>query len=398
MRDQGIDVASAKSGPDYIDPQFHHLATGRPCLNLDPWAADPEQLRARAASISCDTLVIEGAMGLFDGAGVRGLGSTADLARALQLPVLLVLDSSRMSHGAGALIAGLRDWAPDLTFVGVILNKIGSARHGAMVKASVERVLPVLGAVPRNTELSAPSRHLGLVQPTENPNFEIFLSAAGRLVSDTCDLDTLCRAATSLPRAAAPRPIVPLGQRIAVAKDRAFSFFYPHMLDDWRSQGAEVTFFSPLNDDVPDSDADAIFLPGGYPELHAGRLAGAQRYQSALRAASESKTVYGECGGYMALGAGMVDAQGERHAMAGLLQLETSFEKPIRSLGYRRLSSMHGPVGGTFSAHEFHYATTVTAKGVPLFTASDADGVKLPDMGLVDGRTSGSFAHLIEAV
>ncbi len=194
-----------------------------------------------------------------------------------------------------------------------------------------------------------------------------------------------------------PVPRLPApGRRIALARDVAFAFAYPHMLADWRADGAEIVPFSPLADEAPDPEADFIFLPGGYPELHAPRLAAARRFRAAMRAARVP--VYGECGGFMVLGRGLVDARGQRHPMLGLLDLETSFAERRLHLGYRRLRAEAGPFAGRWAGHEFHHATTIRARGRPLFAARDSEGAKLAPMGLVKGHVAGSFAHLIDAV
>jgi cobyrinic acid a,c-diamide synthase len=203
-----------------------------------------------------------------------------------------------------------------------------------------------------------------------------------------------------LPAAGAAAP--PPGQRIALAQDAAFSFVYPHLLADWRAQGAEILPFSPLDDQTPDPSADAVWLPGGYPELHAGRLAAAARFLAALRAAADrGAAVHGECGGYMALGAGLVDAGGVRHAMAGLLGLETSFEIRRMHLGYRRarlLADAAGArAGARLSGHEFHYATVLCQPDAPLAEVTDATGAPAAETGSRRGRVTGTFFHLIAA-
>jgi cobyrinic acid a,c-diamide synthase len=195
-----------------------------------------------------------------------------------------------------------------------------------------------------------------------------------------------------------PAALAPPGQRIALAQDIAFSFTYPHMLDDWRTRGAQILPFSPLADEPPDSTADAIFLPGGYPELHAGRLAATDRFRAGMAAAAARGTrIYGECGGYMVLGRGLRDAAGQRHEMLGLLPLETSFHRRKLSLGYRRLRPLPGaPWQGPLMAHEFHYATVDSPPAdASLFAAEDADGAALPPMGHRAGAICGSFAHVI---
>jgi cobyrinic acid a,c-diamide synthase len=191
----------------------------------------------------------------------------------------------------------------------------------------------------------------------------------------------------------------PLGERIAVARDVAFAFAYPHLLGDWRAAGADLAFFSPLADEVPPSDADAVYLPGGYPELHAGRIAAASRFRAGVEdAARRGALVYGECGGYMVLGEHLEDADGTRHRMLGLLPLATSFAARRLHLGYRRLAPLGGlPWSGALAAHEFHYATILAEDdGDPLFDAATADGAPLGPIGRRHGRVMGSFAHVID--
>ncbi|UWQ09810.1 cobyrinate a,c-diamide synthase [Aliiroseovarius crassostreae] len=391
---QGHHVTGAKSGPDYIDPRFHAAACGRDCLNLDAWAMSPDRVRALAGQ-SGDLLIIEGAMGLFDGAPPEGKGATADLARILNLPVVLVVDCARMAQSLAPLIAGFAAHDPDVRVAGVILNQVGSARHEAMLRAAMARIeLPVLGAVYRQDQMAHPSRHLGLVQAGEHPDLQAYLDRVGDAVSDAIDLEALTSLATTLPNAPTAARLTPPGGRIAVAHDRAFAFAYPHILADWRAGGAEILPFSPLADEAPAKDADFIFLPGGYPELHAAQLAVAQNFKSGMRAAT--CPIYGECGGYMTLGQTIEDKDGNTHEMLGLLGLETSFSKRKLHLGYRQVSTDHGPFAGRWNAHEFHYATTIRAEGTALFEATDAEGQTLIPMGLIHANVSGSFAHLID--
>ncbi|SDE06530.1 cobyrinate a,c-diamide synthase [Limimaricola pyoseonensis] len=395
---RGVAVRGAKSGPDYIDPRFHEAACGAPCFNLDAWAMRPERLRALAGGDGM--LLVEGAMGLFDGAPPEGRGATADLARLLGLPVVLVVDAGRMAQSVAPLVAGFAGFDREVQVAGVVLNRVGSERHERMLRAALARVgLPVLGALPRDAGLGHPSRHLGLVQAGERPDLDAFLDRAADRVEAHLDLDALSALAeTAPPLPDAPGPCVPPpAQRIALASDAAFAFAYPHLLADWRAQGAEIRPFSPLaNEAVP--DGDMVMLPGGYPELHAGRLAAAEEFMKSLRNAAQNIDVYGECGGYMLLGEGLIDADGARHPMAGLLRLETSFERRKLHLGYRHVRAEAGPFAGRWAAHEFHYATTLRAEGAPLFDARDAEGTKLPAMGLRQGRVCGSFAHLIDRV
>ncbi len=384
-------MRSAKSGPDYIDPRFHAAASGAECVNLDAWAMQPERIRELAAG---DTpLIIEGAMGLFDGAPPYGKGATADLARILDIPVVMILDVSHQAQSVAAVATGFANMA-DFNVAGLILNKVGSERHERMLRTALERTeLAVLGAVYRDQDLHNPSRHLGLVQAHEREDLEAFLDLAAGVVERSVDVDTVMALAETMVEATENVPILPPpAQQIAIASDPAFAFAYPHLLEAWRSAGAEISLFSPLADEAP-AKADLVILPGGYPELHAGRLAENSRFLNGLRTAT---SIYGECGGYMVLGDGLIDADGNRHAMTGLLRLETSFAARKLHLGYRTLSPLGGPWRMPLAAHEFHYATTLKADGATLFQAEDAEGVALPDLGLQSGRVSGSFAHVID--
>lgn len=394
LKRAGVSVRGAKSGPDYIDPRFHAAACGAPVLNLDAWAMGPERLRALAQGDGL--LVIEGAMGLFDGAPPDGKGATADLARVLGLPVVLVVDAARMAQSVAPLVAGFIGHDADVRVAGVILNQVGSARHEAMLRRTLVPLgVPVLGVVFRDNELVHPSRHLGLVQADERDDLEAYLDQVGAKIADSVDLEALQQLAAPLLAAKIVAGLAPPAQCIAIARDQAFAFCYPHLLNDWHAAGATLSFFSPLNDEAPEH-ADMVYLPGGYPELHAGRLATAQTFRDGMLAASKTSMIYGECGGYMVMGDGLVDAVGVRHRMLGLLALETSFADRKLHLGYRKLTPLVGPFHGTLMAHEFHYATTLKAEGDALFTAEDAEGNALPPMGLARERICGSFAHLID--
>ncbi len=403
LKRRGVDVASAKAGPDYIDPAFHTSASGADCINLDSWAMRPELLRSLAADqLKTGTLLVEGMMGLFDGAA-DGSGSAADLATLLDIPVLLVVDAARQSHSVAALVKGFRDHRADLDFAGVILNRVGSDRHEAMLKnALASENIPVLGVLRRDEQLSLPERHLGLVQAREHTKLDDFLDQAAEAVEMGIDVDALLD--LELKELKPPNSVSrmpPPGQRVAVAQDDAFAFAYPHMLTGWKHEGAEISVFSPLADEKPDDLCDAVFLPGGYPELHAGKLTGNKVFMKGLQDAAERGAfIYGECGGYMVLGDGLVDSDGVRHKMAGLLRLETSFAKRQLHLGYRVIKQQSatpfGLKGAEFSAHEFHYSSIVREEGEPLFLAKDALGDDLGTKGLRAGSIAGSYIHLID--
>ncbi|HVI29042.1 cobyrinate a,c-diamide synthase [Hansschlegelia sp.] len=406
FRDAGLAAGSAKIGPDYIDPRFHEAATGRPSVNLDGWAMRRDRILrlASEAGQGADILVVEGVMGLFDHAlepGVEGCGGAAQVAATLGAPVVLVIDCSGMAQSVGALAAGFRSFAGGSSVAGVLLNRVASPRHEALLRQGCEAAgIEVLGAMPRNAGLRAPSRHLGLVQAEELPELETLIRTAAELVARHVRLDRLRALASATPAplaTALPPPVPPLGSRIAVASDLAFRFAYPHVLEGWRESGAELTFFSPLADEPPDAEADAVFLPGGYPELHAGRLSAASRFRAGIYAARDcGAAIYGECGGYMTLGRGLIDADGARHEMLGLLELETSFAERRLHLGYRHAELVSpnplGAAGSVCRAHEFHYATTLSEEGPPLFRLPGGGSA-----GLVRDIVCGSFLHVIDA-
>ncbi len=394
LRNAGYRVASAKVGPDYIDPQFHAAASGRPCVNLDLWAMGPANCTALLQS-DADLTIIEGVMGLFDGPdGARG--STADLAAELGLPILLVVDCAHQAQSIAALVQGFARHRADVQIAGVFLNRIKSDRHAALLRSAlVSSAIPVVGQLRHNDSLRLPSRHLGLVQAMENQEIESFLEGAATGVARETRLDSIIAmaASSSNQTAQSTKALPPLGQTIAIARDEAFAFAYPHLLDGWQKAGVTLDFFSPLNNEVP-GETDAVFLPGGYPELHAGRLAGNSKFLNGLR--NFAGLVYGECGGYMVLGDGLVDANGTRHAMAGLLPLETSFAQRKLNLGYRQLTTLSGPLPLHLRGHEFHYATILSeGAGDRLFDAATANGTSLQPMGLRRGNVMGSFAHII---
>lgn len=404
LADAGVALVSGKAGPDYIDPAFHAAASRKPCLNYDPWAMRPELIRANAAlqAEAGDFLLVEAMMGLFDGAA-DGTGAPADLAATLGLPVVLVVDCSRMSQSVAALVKGYTDFRGDIHVAGVILNKVGSDRHEAMLcTALAASGIEILGVLRSDSMLALPERHLGLVQAGEHGTLETFIAHAAEVVTRCCALDRLIAVAGTRPALPSMPPasrLSPLGQRIAIARDQAFAFTYEHLMAGWRAAGAELSFFSPLADEAPSADADAVYLPGGYPELHPATLANAGRFRLGMQdAARRGARIYGECGGYMTLGDGLVAADGSRYGMLGLLPLVTSFAARRRHLGYRRVMPLAGSGFATpMTAHEFHYSTVMEEGAADrLFAVTDAMGEDLGEAGLRRGVVSGSYMHLID--
>lgn len=405
--EDGLTVQPFKSGPDYIDPAFHRAACGRPSFNLDSWAMDGALIDAIAAEAEgADMVLAEGSMGLFDGVatpGATGSGASADIARRMGWPVVLVIDVSGQAQSAAATALGFRSLDPELPFAGVILNRVASPRHERLVRKGLEAVgIPVLGALPRRGDLTLPERHLGLVQAVEHPDLDRAIAGYAAFLRAHADLDAIRRLAGSnaltgdLVKGQLPAPPA---QRIAIARDAAFSFIYPHLLEGWQRAGAEIFPFSPLADEAPAAHADLVWLPGGYPELHGGTIAAAETFLSGLRRHAETRPVHGECGGYMVLGEALIDKAGERHRMAGLLGLVTSHAQRKMHLGYR-LAELLAPVSdiaaGTFlRGHEFHYSTIIEQTDAPLARVTDANGVAVAETGSRRGHVTGTFFHMI---
>ena len=433
LKRRGLSVQPFKCGPDYIDPAFHEAACGRPSYNVDSWAMRKETALALLGEAGdADFIVIEALMGLFDGVatpGQWGNGASADIAALAGLPVVLVLDISGQSQTAAAVARGFAGFRPDVEIAGVILNRAGSERHVRLARAGFDQIgMRVFGAIQRNEAVRLPERHLGLVQAGELSGLSDCLDALADLAEAHLDIEGLLKTPSPQPspqgerELAAASPLMqednsgvpsPLGekdrmrgdfprpgQRIALAQDAAFSFVYPHLLKSWREAGAEILPFSPLADEAPPASADVVWLPGGYPELHAGRLASSANFIAGMRSFAATKPVHGECGGYMTLGDGLIDEKGERHAMLGLLRLETSFAARKLHLGYRRaellVSCVLGERGGTVSGHEFHYSSVLAEEGEKLLSVKNADREPVPSHGLRHGNVTGSFLHVID--
>jgi len=408
LKQRGHHVRAAKTGPDYIDPAFHGAASGAPSVNLDSWAMPPGLLDALAtqAASDADIFVIEGVMGLFDGApGIAGRrGASADLAAHFGLPVVLVIDVARQAQSAAALVRGFATHDPAVRIAGVILNRVASERHRALVGDAIAVIgVPVLGAAPRDATLALPERHLGLVQAGEHGDLKELFTRLAAMAERHFDLDSIMACAAPLgiePAASAHAVLPPPGQRIALASDRAFSFVYPHVIAAWRGAGAEILPFSPLANEAPPEHADCSWLPGGYPELHAGTLAAARNFAEGLGRFAQTRPVHGECGGYMVLGQSLQDADGRVHAMTGLLGHSTSFAKRRLHLGYRSARLLSdcalGRAGTMLRGHEFHYATIENVGDDDcLAEIFDAEDRALGNGGGRRGYVTGSFFHAI---
>jgi cobyrinic acid a,c-diamide synthase len=314
-----------------------------------------------------------------------------------------VLDVKGQTETAAAIAAGCAAYRPDVAIAGVILNRVASERHLALIAPAFERIgIRLFGALANDPRLSLPERHLGLVQAGETADVEQRLDLLADVLGESVDLDAI--AASARPSTGTTADvgglIDPPGQRIALAEDEAFSFMYPHLVEHWRARGAAILPFSPLHDEAPSMDADAVWLPGGYPELHAGVLASADGFRQGLRRmAGKGVPIHGECGGYMVLGQGLEDADGKRHAMTGLLAVETSFAQRNLHLGYRaaRLSvdCALGKSGAEILGHEFHYARVLAVGDDKLVDCRDASNIVVAEAGARRGSVSGTFFHAI---
>jgi cobyrinic acid a,c-diamide synthase len=451
---RGLTVQPFKSGPDFIDPLHHARAAGRTSHNLDGWmlerhvVADIFQRHTPEGSVA----VVEGAMGLFDGAsGTSASGSSEELARWLALPVLLVVDASSMARSVAALVRGYLDFCPDLPFAGVVLNRVGSPAHAELLSEALEAVLPgcanpapLLGLLPRTAGLELPSRHLGLVtpepqdrEPAPEREEDVYDRLAG-WVEEHLDLDALLRRIAKQSPGAAQEACSTLesldlqeqaaipsrsgaisfrsGARpvMGVARDAAFCFCYAENLRLLEAAGADLKFFSPLTDQALPPGLDGLYLPGGYPELHAARLAGNRTMLDSVREfCASGRSVYAECGGFLYLLSFLRDAKGREHALCGVFSGRAALHGRFRALGYRSVvlaqDSRFGPSGLAVRGHAFHYSELIgPSGGRPVYDVADRRGRSLccagtpPTKGFscggwlggVQDNVLGSYVHL----
>ena len=413
LKNSGISVGSFKIGPDFIDPTYHSAASGKICHNLDFWCMRPETLVGECIAVLANstTAIAEGVMGLFDGAvtgQTNSSGSTADAAKWLGWPVVLVINASGQGASVAALVQGFVNYRPDINVAGVIFNSVGSSVHEKILKDAISAIhIPCVGCIPRDDNLILPHRHLGLIPAQEMSELDFWLDQAANIIADHVDFDLLnqiLKQSNILPGFDQQLPVPRLGNHTAIALDDAFSFCYEHIISAWRSAGVKISFFSPLADEAPDLSADSVFLPGGYPELHAAKLANNNNFKQAMiLLATRDAVIYGECGGFMVLGETLTDRDGKIHDMIGLLPVETSFENPALHLGYRQLSLISngalGDAGDAYRGHEFHYCDITSKNSAKsLFHVNDAQGNARPEVGCHVGNVMGSFVHIVDSV
>lgn len=409
LRGRGLRVVPFKVGPDYVDPSYHSRTAGLPCRNLDSWMVPPEsmlELFARTTA-EADIAIIEGVMGLFDGRGDGGEeGSTAQAAKLLKAPVVLVVDAGKTARSAGAIVLGFRDFDPDLWLAGTILNQVGSPTHRQAIRDAVEsRVgISVLGHLPRRAGLVLPERHLGLIPTGESAPDDQFFRQLVDQVEMTVSVDQLLSVARLVP----PLPVRqsdlfpttphPVRVRIGVALDRAFTFYYQDNLDLLRAWGAELVPFSPLDDAHLPEDLDGLYIGGGFPELFAAELAGNHSMVRSIRQAAEARLpLYAECGGLMYLSEGIVDFDGQRHPMAGIVPVWSAMTHRRLTMGYRTATAKTDSLllrkGETVRGHEFHWSelTSPISASHSAYQFAETSG-RLE--GYVHGRILASYLHL----
>ena len=398
LASKGLKVAPFKVGPDFIDPSYHTLATGRPGRNLDAFLSGPDLVSSLFAhgSRGADVAVIEGVMGLFDGKSGGGeLASTAHVAKLLHAPVVLVVDASAMARSAAALVHGYATFDPALRLAGVVLNRVGSPTHKKMLREAIEPLgVPILGVLRRDAALSTPDRHLGLVPVAEREHdARSMLAAAGAAVARFCDLEGILRVAASAgplsvepwsPQAPEPGPQA----RVAVAAGPSFSFLYRENLELLAGAGAEVATFDPTTDEVLPKGADALYLGGGFPETYAEALSANEPLkQHVRRFAAEGRPVVAECGGLLYLARDL-----DGHPMCGIIDAEARMTDRL-TLGYREARALSGSplvgAGAVVRGHEFHYSAVEPGAGEN--PAWDLSG-RGPE-GFVSGSVQASYLH-----
>ncbi len=414
---RGLRVQGYKVGPDYIDPTYHRAATGRSSYNLDTWLSSQVVVRQRfdASMRDADVALIEGVMGLFDGRkGTLDTASTAEIARLLNAPVLLVIDVSHMGQSVAALVSGFQKLDSRVQVAGVLLNRVASPDHEATLRYAIEKWtgVPVFGVLRRYPLLTLPARHLGLVPA---PEAAVEVQALGSLIAQAIDIDALVRLACSAgplppgttemairdnvlhPSLETVQAAVP-PVRIGIALDAAFSFYYPETVEEFAKLGVEVIPFSPLNDSNPPEDVDLLYFGGGFPELFAEQLAANAVMLASVRSAvQQGVLVYAECGGYMYLGKYCIDAVDSCHAMLGVLPYTFRMGTERAQLGYREIITVRetiiGPACTSLRGHEFHWSQLVD----PLsreHAAYELEGRENMREGYADATILASYVHV----
>lgn len=410
LAQRGLKVAPFKVGPDFIDPGHHRRISGAVSHNLDGWMLTKGYNLAcfQKATQRADVAIVEGVMGLFDGYdGQTEAGSSAQMAKWLGLPVVLVVDARSMARSAAAIVFGFENFDSDLNYAGVLFNKLGSRRHfDYLTQALITNVeMPCLGGILRDQQITIPERHLGLLTSEDHPLSDEMIKKLAAIIEDSIDVDRLLESLPTVNIFAAAGRLQKDEQqarvRIGVARDSAFCFYYPDNLDLLAASGAELVFFSPMADTRLPADLDGLYFGGGYPELAADRLAANADLRNQIRLMSEAgMPIYAECGGFMYLCEALMAQDRNHYAMVGCFPFETRMHSRLKALGYREITltadTIIGPAGTTIRGHEFHYSAVETADFHldTVYQVADRIGVDKPPGGYVTNRTLGSYTHL----
>jgi cobyrinic acid a,c-diamide synthase len=417
---RGLRVQGFKAGPDYIDPSYHFAATGRKSRNLDSWMLQESVMREVLirGCRDADIAVIEGVMGLYDGKdATTDKGSTAEIARVLKTPVILLVNAKAMARSAAAVVLGFQKLHPETPIAGVIVNQVGSVRHYEMVKQAIEGAcgIPVLGYLLVNKELQIPERHLGLVPAIERGELNPLIERAADVIEQGVDLDCLlsiAQTAGELPPVEVPlfnfsdtctRSGISLQSTmfhatIAVAMDRSFNFYYPENLELLETYGAKIVTFSPTNGECVPDEADALYIGGGFPEEYAQLLAEHERVRTNIRRLIEKgMPTYAECGGYMFLTESITDRSGRTLPMVGVIPGRVEMQDRLAALGYREVTAKEDTLllkkGESARGHEFHYSRITTTENFPY--AYDAKGLRgTHPEGYAKGNLLAGYCHL----
>ncbi|MDY7000608.1 MAG: cobyrinate a,c-diamide synthase [Thermodesulfobacteriota bacterium] len=403
---RGFTVQAFKAGPDFIDPGYHQRVTGRPSHNLDGWIMGQDKISEVFSRYAChaDVSVVEGVMGLFDGlSGKNESGSTAQLAKWLGLPVVLVADARSMARSAAALVKGYAEFDPDLALAGVVFNKTGGENHNEILEQAMLGLpeVPALGFLPRNEDLTVASRHLGLITAKEHGLDDTDIDCLALWMEENMNpgrlLSALPEKICSPPPAPETKPQGPR-IRIGVALDEAFCFYYHENFRLLEQAGAELVFFSPLNDLNPPPNLNGLYLGGGYPELHAPKLAANKTMLQEIRAFKGP--IYAECGGFMYLMETLEDLEGRTWPMAGLFRMRAKMANKFQALGYREIvtnqDSLFGPAWTMLRGHEFHYSHPVSLDedAGTIYKVMDKHGWTDRKEGFARENALGSYVHL----
>lgn len=404
-------VQGFKVGPDYIDPTYHTVVTGRPSRNLDTWMMAPEIVREvfDRGSEGADISVIEGVMGMYDGKEpLSNTGSTAEVSQLLQTPIILVVDVASMARSAAAVVLGFQQLDPNVHIGGVIVNQVGSKGHYELVKAAIEQVcgVPVVGYLTKQESLRIPERHLGLVPAIERGEMTGLMDALADTMEATVDVDRMLQIAQSAPSWRAPEPTLFVGRRrdvivtLAIARDRAFNFYYPENLELLEWYGARLVKFRPLDgESIPDG-VNGVYIGGGFPEEFAALLSQSIDVAASLRyAVQDGMPVYAECGGFMYLMESLTDKQGEAHQMTGIVPASTAMQSKRAALGYREVIARQDTLllraGEHARGHEFHYSTVTYQHPENWPYAYETVGLRGAKLeGYAQGNLLAGYTHL----